>query len=84
MYIHSLLRPIFDNEVYKESNRSSKFFPHYYTHDRLPDYTKHVFHDCQGYDLKTPSSNKTAFIAKAISYFNKKNFVCFSPDARKS
>ncbi len=72
-YVHNFLRPIFDDEVYKESNRHSKFFPHYYTQDKLPNYSKYVFHNCQGYDLKQPSTNRRSFIQKAAGYFNDRN-----------
>lgn len=67
-YIHNLLRPVFDNEIFNEKSRFSKYFPHIYTQDKHPEYPVYKY-DCDRYILKELPIEQLSFLSKIKNYF---------------
>lgn len=68
-YLHNLLRPLFDDEVFDEQSRSSRLFPHFYTQDRPANYSALVKNNCTGYVFKSEPRSQLKFVRKSYEFF---------------
>jgi len=74
-YIHSMIRPLFDNETFDESVRLSKYFPHIYTTNQHPDYPVYKC-DCNKFKMKNRPETQLAFL-KRVNYFLEKKGIVY-------
>jgi len=72
-YLHNLLRPVFDDEVFDDKSRSSRFFPHHYTKDRLKHYDTLIKTNCDGYVYKSAPKSQLEFVRKSYGFFAGRN-----------
>ena len=70
-YIHNLIRPFFDNEVFEE-NVPELYFANGTTIERHPNYPVYPY-DCSPFKFKEKPNHKLNFINKIVEYFNNKN-----------
>jgi hypothetical protein len=73
-YFHNLIRPLFDNEVFDEKARFSKYFPHIYTQDKHPNYPVYTS-DCSVFLSKETPQTQLDFLAKTRSFFQEKEIL---------
>jgi hypothetical protein len=72
-YLHNLIRPIFDDEVFNEKSRSSRYFPHHYTRNKMSNYSSHVKNNCAGYVFKSEPKSQLKFVSQSLDFFRKRN-----------
>jgi len=72
-YLHNLIRPVFDDEVFDEQSRSSRFFPHHYTKSRLANYATLVKTNCNGYVFKSEPKSQLEFVGRSYDFFAGRN-----------
>lgn len=72
-YIHNYLRPLFDDEKYDEESRSSLYFPHHYTQEKLPTYSSYVVYNCDGYQIKESPQSQMQFVSTCHKLFHSRN-----------
>lgn len=70
-YITTAIRPIFDNERYKQSAMMDKYFPHLYIDQKSPNYPVQQV-GCEKYRESQYPKTQIAFLKKVKAYFDKK------------
>jgi len=72
-YFHNLIRPVFDDEEFDVASRSSRYFPHHYTKDRLKNYASLIKTDCEGYVFKSEPKSQLRFVSQSNDFFRARN-----------